>query len=348
MLLLEGIGDPSNGHGGFSYLKMPQKVQTDQCSSKTKAQRAAINPAIENQKQVAGTEADLRRLKKDAIKQKLVDLGFAEDELKNKKRWDMVQMIKDYKMNSSKVSENLTEVERAELEARTSENQKFFRGERNTQKMQREVYQEKVNSIFKKQMEYHVFGPEFDKNKYQSSSENEDADQHVRANNCHIEDIPFTCTFMDGNDLHVQSLTDIPGYQKLLAAQFSDPKANNDDAKECEDKVISMLTNGENIDRRISVLKRTIHSVEDNSLTVVYTSDLKQIKKFQKRKKSKKAQYFPSKRQNMLSSFVSDQNLGYQLQPNNDNNNQSMLDTIRSPSQVSFSVKQPDNSSLLN
>ena len=29
MLLLEGIGDPANGYGGYSYLKMPLKVQTD-------------------------------------------------------------------------------------------------------------------------------------------------------------------------------------------------------------------------------------------------------------------------------------------------------------------------------
>jgi hypothetical protein len=30
MLLLEGIGDPSHGHGGVSYLKMPMKVSADQ------------------------------------------------------------------------------------------------------------------------------------------------------------------------------------------------------------------------------------------------------------------------------------------------------------------------------
>ena len=50
MLLLEGVGDPSNGHGGYSYLKMPLKVQTDQCMAKAKASRAAINPAIKNPK----------------------------------------------------------------------------------------------------------------------------------------------------------------------------------------------------------------------------------------------------------------------------------------------------------
>lgn len=80
MLLLEGVGDPSNGHGGYSYLKMPLKVQTEQCMAKAKASRASINPAIKNPKQVTGTDADLRKLTKQGIKQKLLDLGsFNED-----------------------------------------------------------------------------------------------------------------------------------------------------------------------------------------------------------------------------------------------------------------------------
>ena len=36
MLLLDGIGDPSNGHGGYSYLKMPMKVTSDSNESQTK------------------------------------------------------------------------------------------------------------------------------------------------------------------------------------------------------------------------------------------------------------------------------------------------------------------------
>ena len=36
MLLLDGIGDPSNGHGGYSYLKMPMKVTSDSNESLTK------------------------------------------------------------------------------------------------------------------------------------------------------------------------------------------------------------------------------------------------------------------------------------------------------------------------
>mmetsp|Transcript_46292 Transcript_46292/g.61283 ORF Transcript_46292/g.61283 Transcript_46292/m.61283 type:complete len:102 (-) Transcript_46292:1622-1927(-) len=80
MLLLEGVGDPSNGFGGYSYLKMPLKVQTDQCMAKAKASRASINPAIKNPKQVTGTDADLRKLTKQGIKQRLIDTGkFTEE-----------------------------------------------------------------------------------------------------------------------------------------------------------------------------------------------------------------------------------------------------------------------------
>ena len=80
MLLLEGVGDPSNGHGGYSYLKMPLKVQTDQCMAKARASRASINPAIKNPKSVTGTDADLRKLTKNGIKQKLLDLGVFTNE----------------------------------------------------------------------------------------------------------------------------------------------------------------------------------------------------------------------------------------------------------------------------
>jgi hypothetical protein len=38
-----------------------------------------LNPAIQNPKAVTGTDADLRKLAKKEIKQKLLNLGFKED-----------------------------------------------------------------------------------------------------------------------------------------------------------------------------------------------------------------------------------------------------------------------------
>ena len=45
MMMLEGIGDPSNGHGGYSYLKLPLKISQDSLN-KAKINRMYLNPAI--------------------------------------------------------------------------------------------------------------------------------------------------------------------------------------------------------------------------------------------------------------------------------------------------------------
>ena len=51
------------------------------------------------------------------------------------------------------------------------------------------------------------------------------------------------------------------------------------------------------ISLKCRVLRRTIRSVEDGSLKVVYSADEKLIAKFLKRKKSKKATFTQNKRQ---------------------------------------------------
>ena len=48
--------------------------------AKAKASRASINPAIKNPKQVTGTDADLRKLTKTGIKQRLLETGKFDNE----------------------------------------------------------------------------------------------------------------------------------------------------------------------------------------------------------------------------------------------------------------------------
>jgi len=67
MMMLKGTGDPSNGHGGYSYLKLPLKISQDSLN-KAKINRMYLNPAIQNPKQVTGTDADLRKLTKETIR----------------------------------------------------------------------------------------------------------------------------------------------------------------------------------------------------------------------------------------------------------------------------------------
>ena len=92
--MLEGIGDPSNGHGGYSYLKLPLKISQDSLN-KAKNNRMLLNPAIQNPKAVTGTDADLRKLSKKIIQQKLIDLGFRKEQIDQFTRWRMVALLRD-------------------------------------------------------------------------------------------------------------------------------------------------------------------------------------------------------------------------------------------------------------
>jgi hypothetical protein len=78
MMMLEGQGDPSYGHGGYSFLKMPLKISGDSLVG-ARQNRMNLNPAIQNPKAVTGTDADLRKLQKDDIYNKLIKQGVAED-----------------------------------------------------------------------------------------------------------------------------------------------------------------------------------------------------------------------------------------------------------------------------
>lgn len=54
-----------------------------------------LNPAIQNPKAVTGTDADLRKLSKKEIKNKLIDLGFKEEAIASFTRWEMVALLRD-------------------------------------------------------------------------------------------------------------------------------------------------------------------------------------------------------------------------------------------------------------
>lgn len=91
--MLKGDGDPSYGNGGYSFLKMPLKISADSLQG-AKDNRMNLNPAIKNPKAVTRTDADLRKLQKDDIFRRLVKLGFSEEQLANKSRWEMVGMLR--------------------------------------------------------------------------------------------------------------------------------------------------------------------------------------------------------------------------------------------------------------
>lgn len=72
-----------------------------------------LNPAIKNPKAVTRTDADLRKLQKKVIYDKLINFGLTAEQLKDKTRWQMVGMLRHYAPN-------------------LEENKKFARGVRYT------------------------------------------------------------------------------------------------------------------------------------------------------------------------------------------------------------------------
>jgi transcription initiation factor TFIID subunit 1 len=94
MLSIKGTGDPSNGNGGYSFLKMPVKSYNENNKS--------IKEEIDNLKKqnnnlvktVTGTDADLRKLSKEDIKLKLIQLGIEDDYINKLSRWERVSVLR--------------------------------------------------------------------------------------------------------------------------------------------------------------------------------------------------------------------------------------------------------------
>jgi transcription initiation factor TFIID subunit 1 len=137
MLMIKGVGDPSNGHGGYSFLKMPLKISNDSNLDCMKI-RVDLNPAIQNPKFVTGTDADLRKLKKEEAYALLVQEGFKAEDINKLTRWEMVGLLRQSSNSGNK----------------DDANRRFARGIRYTSKKQKEEYQNRVDELFKVQMEY--------------------------------------------------------------------------------------------------------------------------------------------------------------------------------------------------
>jgi hypothetical protein len=139
MLSIKGIGDPSNGNGGYSFLKMPVKSYNE--NKTLKEEMDVLKSQNKNIKTVTGTDADLRKLSKEEIKINLIQLGVEEEYIKNLSRWERVDLLR---YHSSKAYELGYE----------GEITKYARNQRFNTKTQREEYQRNINEVFKKQINY--------------------------------------------------------------------------------------------------------------------------------------------------------------------------------------------------
>lgn len=140
MLMIDGLGDPSKENGGYSFLKLPLKISND-CYKDCVRIRQELNPAMQNPKSVTGTDADLRKLKKEEVIEMLQEVGYDLEQLKTLSRWDMVGILRDYSSQNQHISGD-------------NKNRIYARGIRHTAKKQKNVYHEQVDKFFKKQMQY--------------------------------------------------------------------------------------------------------------------------------------------------------------------------------------------------
>ena len=90
MLAIKGFGDPSNGNGGYSFLKMPVKSYNE---NKTLKEDMDI---LKNQNKNIKTlsDADLRKSSKEDIKIKLIKLGIDEDVIQHLGKWKRVNLLR--------------------------------------------------------------------------------------------------------------------------------------------------------------------------------------------------------------------------------------------------------------
>ena len=139
MLSIKGIGDPSNGNGGYSFLKMPVKSYNE--NKTLKEDMDVLKNQNKNIKTVTGTDADLRKLSKEDIKIKLIQMGFDEEVVKKFGRWKGVSLLRDTSSHAVKLGYNGDIV-------------KYARNQRYNTQTQREAYQRNINEVFKKQINY--------------------------------------------------------------------------------------------------------------------------------------------------------------------------------------------------
>ena len=127
-MYLTGYGDPTNGHGGMNFIKLPLKISRYESQLFRKAKKGKPN------QMVTGTCADLRRLPMVFVHDTLKKFGYTEDTLATLERWDKIELLREIsnKQQGDSSSEDL---------------RKFQREIRMTTKMQKEKYQNDINDL---------------------------------------------------------------------------------------------------------------------------------------------------------------------------------------------------------
>jgi len=127
-MYLTGYGDPTNGHGGMNFIKLPLKISRYESQLFRKAKKGKPN------QMVTGTNADLRKLNMEFVHETLKKHGFPEDNLADLQRWDKIELLR--KISNKQQGDN-----------KDVDLDKFKREIRMTTKMQKEKYQNDINEL---------------------------------------------------------------------------------------------------------------------------------------------------------------------------------------------------------
>ena len=136
MMKIEGEGDPTSGHCGYSFIKVPMKLPHGDRGDV----EGANDPSkyLSSQRIVTGTDADLRKLSMNDLMKKLMTFGVVKREkVEGLTRWERVGLLKYLSSQAAK-------------EGKQGSITKYARGTRLTTKMMREEYQKTVNETFER------------------------------------------------------------------------------------------------------------------------------------------------------------------------------------------------------
>ena len=133
MMKLTGLGDPSGLGEGYSFLR-----EMDPKPNKASNSDGALNEQINK---ITGTQNDLRRLTMKQMADLLRSYGMKDPDIKKLKRWDRVHVIRD--LATRDAADGMGDVDG-----------KFFaRGEKMKLSDQKEMYRQRIQEIWRRQVD---------------------------------------------------------------------------------------------------------------------------------------------------------------------------------------------------
>ena len=161
-LYLTGFGDPTNGHGGYSFVKKPLKtsrfiyivnhkimiIMLFRYEKEDKNQNDDKNEKnnLSNLNNIAGssvtgTDADLRKLEMSKVNGLLLKYGYNPENISKLGRWEKIDLLRQIS------NQKLKECAGDQAMSLSIQNElgKFARSMRITTKMQKEIYQKEIN-----------------------------------------------------------------------------------------------------------------------------------------------------------------------------------------------------------